>query len=128
MTAFRYAVLASTTALALAACGGTGAPEAGSSPPVSEKATDSAADTGADAGPATTGATTQAPGGTCVSEAYASLTEDQRLGQLLMVGFDTNAPLSAQEIRSAVFGRRKGAGAYAEAPVDACCGPASSLA
>lgn len=33
--------------------------------------------------------------------------------------FDKNAPLSAQEIRSAVFGRKKGAGAYAEAPVDA---------
>lgn len=95
MTAFRYAVLASTTALALAACGGTGAPETGSSPPASAKATDTATDTGADAGPATTAATTQAPGATCVSEAYGSLTEDQRLGQLLMVGFDTNAPLTA---------------------------------
>jgi len=33
--------------------------------------------------------------------------------------FDKNTPLTAQEIRSAVFARAKGARAYAEAPVDA---------
>lgn len=31
----------------------------------------------------------------CVDETMAALTEDQRLGQLLMIGFDTNAPLDA---------------------------------
>lgn len=33
--------------------------------------------------------------------------------------FDKNTPLTAQEIRSAVFGRAKGRQAYAEGPVDA---------
>jgi DivIVA domain-containing protein len=37
----------------------------------------------------------------------------------LVAYFDTNAPLTAQEVRSAVFTRRKGARAYAEGPVDA---------
>ncbi|MCG7287046.1 DivIVA domain-containing protein [Cellulomonas sp. ACRRI] len=37
----------------------------------------------------------------------------------LVAYFDTNASLSAQEVRSAVFARRKGARAYAEGPVDA---------
>ena len=31
----------------------------------------------------------------CVAETIASLSDDQRLGQLLMVGFDTNAPLES---------------------------------
>src|SRR6478609_952200 len=37
----------------------------------------------------------------------------------LVAYFDTNAPLTAQEVRAAVFARRKGARAYAEGPVDA---------
>ncbi|RMI12765.1 DivIVA domain-containing protein [Cellulomonas triticagri] len=37
----------------------------------------------------------------------------------LVAYFDTNTPLTAQEVRSAVFARKKGADAYAEAPVDA---------
>jgi DivIVA domain-containing protein len=37
----------------------------------------------------------------------------------LVAYFDSNAPLAAQDVRSAVFARKKGAGAYAEAPVDA---------
>lgn len=37
----------------------------------------------------------------------------------LVAYFDQNAPLTAQETRSAVFARKKGAGAYAEGPVDA---------
>lgn len=37
----------------------------------------------------------------------------------LIAYFDSNTPLTAQEVRSAVFARKKGARAYAEAPVDA---------
>jgi DivIVA domain-containing protein len=35
--------------------------------------------------------------------------------------FDHGRPLTAQEVRSATFGRRRGAAGYAEAPVDAFC-------
>lgn len=37
----------------------------------------------------------------------------------LIAYFDKNVPLTAQEVRSSVFARRKGAAAYAEGPVDA---------
>ena len=37
----------------------------------------------------------------------------------LVAYFDTNTPLTAQEVRSAVFRRAKGGRAYAEGPVDA---------
>jgi DivIVA domain-containing protein len=39
----------------------------------------------------------------------------------LVAYFDRGEPLTAQEIRSATFGRRHGAGGYAETPVDAFC-------
>ena len=91
MKAIRYATLASAAALTLSACGGSGAgPE---TPDAAEPVTSPST-------PATAGGpTTQAPEQTCVSEAYASLSQDQRLGQLLMIGFDTNAPLSALDER-----------------------------
>ncbi|HEY0215714.1 MAG TPA: DivIVA domain-containing protein [Cellulomonas sp.] len=37
----------------------------------------------------------------------------------LVAYFDQNVPLTAQEVRASVFTRKKGAGAYAEGPVDA---------
>lgn len=82
----RYAALASATALTLAACGGSGADSGATSP------TETAPTTAA--GPTSSAAPT-ATAQTCVSEAYESLSEDQRLGQLLMIGFDTNAPRTA---------------------------------
>jgi DivIVA domain-containing protein len=39
----------------------------------------------------------------------------------LVAYFDHGEALTAQEIRSATFGRRRGAGGYAEGPVDAFC-------
>jgi DivIVA domain-containing protein len=39
----------------------------------------------------------------------------------LVAYFDHGQPLTAQEIRSATFGRRRGAAGYAEGPVDAFC-------
>ena len=39
----------------------------------------------------------------------------------LVAYFDHGQPLTAQEIRSATFRRRRGAGGYAEVPVDAFC-------
>ncbi len=41
------------------------------------------------------------------------------LCERLVAYFDKGAPLTAQDIRSATFGRRRGRRAYAEAPVDA---------
>jgi beta-N-acetylhexosaminidase len=82
----RYAALASTTALAVTACGGSDLEPGASST------------TGTVAPTASTTAATPSPTATvqtCVDEAYGSLSEDQRLGQLLMVGFDTNAPRTA---------------------------------
>ncbi|GIG37845.1 DivIVA domain-containing protein [Cellulomonas pakistanensis] len=49
---------------------------------------------------------------------YDAAEVDALCGRLVAY-FDSNAPLTAQEVRSAVFARRKGAKAYAEAPVDA---------
>jgi beta-N-acetylhexosaminidase len=82
----RYAALASTTALAVTACGGSDLEPGASSTTGTVAPTPSA--TAATPSPT---ATVQ----TCVDEAYGSLSEDQRLGQLLMVGFDTNAPRTA---------------------------------
>jgi len=86
----RHAALASTTALALSACGGSGTGSGASGPTGTVGATPPAPAPATSATPTTT-ATAQ----TCVREAYESLSEDQRLGQLLMIGFDTNAPLTA---------------------------------
>lgn len=88
MTVIRYAALASATALTLSACGGTGADPAAPSP--TEPGGTTPATSTPSASPTPT-ATAQ----TCVSEAYEALSEDQRLGQLLMIGFDTNAPRTA---------------------------------
>jgi beta-N-acetylhexosaminidase len=88
VTVIRYAALASATALTLSACGGTGADPAAPSP--TEPGGTTPATSTPSAAPTPT-ATAQ----TCVGEAYEALSEDQRLGQLLMVGFDTNAPRTA---------------------------------
>jgi DivIVA domain-containing protein len=45
--------------------------------------------------------------------------EVDELCRRLVAYFDQNAPLTAQEIRSAVFAARKGSGAYDEVSVDA---------
>ena len=90
MKTLRHAALASTTALALSACGGSGTGSGASGPTGTVGATPPAPAPATSATPTTT-ATAQ----TCVREAYESLSEDQRLGQLLMIGFDTNAPLTA---------------------------------
>jgi len=39
----------------------------------------------------------------------------------LVAYFDHGEPLTAQDVRSATFGRRRGAAGYAEGPVDAFC-------
>ncbi|MCA1781516.1 MAG: glycoside hydrolase family 3 N-terminal domain-containing protein [Dermatophilaceae bacterium] len=91
MKTIRYAALASASALALSACGGAGADSAATSPTETADTTATTTD-----GPTASAETTQtATAQTCVSEAYEALSEDQRLGQLLMVGFDTNAPRTA---------------------------------
>jgi beta-N-acetylhexosaminidase len=83
----RLVTLACVTALGVTACGGSDVT--------------APAETGATAAPTTEPApttsepTTGAPEQTCVTRAYEELTEDQRLGQLLMIGFDTNAPLES---------------------------------
>ncbi|HEY0187423.1 MAG TPA: DivIVA domain-containing protein [Cellulomonas sp.] len=51
-------------------------------------------------------------------QGYDAADVDDLCGRLVAY-FDQNTPLAAQEVRSAVFTRKKGAGAYAEAPVDA---------
>ena len=82
----RAAALACLSALALTACGGSeGSDAAGGS---------TAAPT-TESTPTTAAPTTEAPEQSCVSTAYDALSEDQRLGQLLMIGFDTNAPLES---------------------------------
>lgn len=88
MKLVRYVVLAATTALAVSACGG--ADEAADE----AAATSTGAATSSAATP-TASATASATPQSCVSEAYDGLSEDQRLGQLLMIGFDTNAPTTA---------------------------------
>lgn len=51
-------------------------------------------------------------------QGYDAAEVDALCGRLVAY-FDQNAPLTAQEIRSAVFARKKGSGAYDEASVDA---------
>jgi beta-N-acetylhexosaminidase len=79
-------------ALVLAGCSGgsTGGPTTAAGTPTS--ATPSSA-TSAPA--STTPSPTQDAAAACVSTTYGALTPDQRLGQLLMVGFDANAPLGS---------------------------------
>lgn len=85
-TPARIAALACVTAFAVTACGG-------SDPTDPEAAGPTAAAT-TEATP-TSEPTTEAPEQTCVSSTYETLSEDQRLGQLIMIGFDTNAPLES---------------------------------
>jgi beta-N-acetylhexosaminidase len=89
-TPARALALGCVAALALTACGGSGA-DTGTAADVPETPATAEPTTP----PATTEPTTEATPQTCVSEAYESLSEDQRLGQLLMIGFDTNAGQSA---------------------------------
>lgn len=79
-------MLAAAALLTLTACGGAGdsaAPEAGASSPT------------AAVSETTPEATHTEPVESCVDQTFAALSADERLGQLLMIGFDTNAPLSA---------------------------------
>ena len=86
---------ATTTALlALALAGCSGAPSgSGTSPaassPASSSATSSATPSTASASPG------QDAAAACVSSTVEAMTPEQRLGQLFMVGFDTNAPLGS---------------------------------
>lgn len=82
----RVAALACLSALALTACGGSD---------TSDTAAGSTAAPTTESTPTTAEPTTEAPEQSCVSTAYDALSEDQRLGQLLMIGFDTNAPLES---------------------------------
>ncbi|HET9021547.1 MAG TPA: glycoside hydrolase family 3 N-terminal domain-containing protein [Ornithinibacter sp.] len=75
-------------ALTLAGCSGsTPGPGVSSSPATS------ASSTAATASPSAT--STEDPAAACVRATFESLSDDQRVGQLLMVGFDTGAPLDA---------------------------------
>lgn len=79
------AALATALATSLAACAGaTPGPGPSASPGTTWTRTPAAE------GTPTTSATR--PPASCAAQAYASLTPAQRLGQLLMVGLDTNAP------------------------------------
>ena len=82
------AVAAASTSLALVLVGcSPGTPDAGSDSPASTSATP----TTASASPTPT----VTPTPTCVESTLESLTEDQRIGQLVMVAFDTAAPEDA---------------------------------
>lgn len=83
----RYAALACLGALTLAACGGAG--EQQTTPEVSGPTAEATHTRSASAAP-----TTEAPQ-SCVDVVAADLSPEQRLGQLLMIGFDTNAAQSA---------------------------------
>ncbi|MGA8045983.1 MAG: glycoside hydrolase family 3 N-terminal domain-containing protein, partial [Dermatophilaceae bacterium] len=85
-TPSRIAALACVTAIAVTACGGSDATDPEEAGPSAVATTEA---------PPTTEATTEAPEQTCVTTTYEALSEDQRLGQLLMIGFDTNAPLDS---------------------------------
>lgn len=90
MTHPRYAALACLCAFTVAACGAGGTeptPEVSGSP---TEATHTAS-----AGSSSAVPTTEATGASCVDSVAADLSPQQRLGQLLMIGFDTNAPQSA---------------------------------
>lgn len=83
----RYAALASLCALTLAACGGAGEEQ----PPAPEASESTAGATHTESSSSVPSEpTTAAP--SCVDSVAANLTPQQRLGQLLMIGFDTNAP------------------------------------
>jgi len=87
VTPRRYAALASIGLLTLAACGGGGAdtpqvPTGTSPEPTATESTPAPTHTGS--GPAEST-------DTCVEETFAALSANQRLGQLLMIGLDTNA-------------------------------------
>lgn len=77
--------------LAVAGCSGGAAPGAQDASADAVSPT-SAAPTSASASPTPS---PQDPSAACVSQTLEGLTEEQRRGQLLMVGFDTNAPLDA---------------------------------
>ncbi|MDO5502877.1 MAG: glycoside hydrolase family 3 N-terminal domain-containing protein [Actinomycetia bacterium] len=117
MTPIRYATLPLALALTLSACGNgdpgpTAAPTgAATSDPPGSTATSTATSSATGAATEGTGPTpekthTDATAGTettdapsaaeeCVASTIGGLSEDQRLGQLLMIGFDTNAPLTS---------------------------------
>lgn len=83
----RRAALALTGALAVTLAGcSTGTPEAA---PTSATASSTSASPSASATPSPS----ETP--SCADTTYEAMTADQRLGQLLMVGFDTNASLDA---------------------------------
>lgn len=76
-------MLATAALLALTACAGSSTPDPGEQTPEVSETTPEATHTDA------------SPVESCVDEAFAALDADERLGQLLMIGFDTNAPLSS---------------------------------
>ncbi len=80
----RAALVLGGVLVAVAGCSG-GEPSASSSPPSGTSSTS--------ASPSPSASETTAP--TCAEQTFAALDEPQRLGQLLMVGFDTNAPLGS---------------------------------
>ncbi|MDO5500665.1 MAG: glycoside hydrolase family 3 N-terminal domain-containing protein [Propionibacteriaceae bacterium] len=101
----RNSVLAigAATLLTVAGCGGPDAPGGPKSPTPRSLTSAPSGSTTPPGGPQTSATS---PGGeathtetetatSCVAETLASLTDDQALGQLLMIGFDTNAPLES---------------------------------
>lgn len=90
MTVRRYAALACLCALTVAGCGGGSDPEP--TPEASGPATEA---THTESAEATASATPSEPPQSCVDTVAASLAPEQRLGQLLMIGFDTNAGQTA---------------------------------
>ena len=92
LTTRRLAVTSATAVVALALAGCAGDPAGTRTTAASPSpATSSASPT--TASPSPTGTTDAASA--CVSSTLESLTPEQRLGQLLMVGFDTNASLGS---------------------------------
>ena len=85
----------SATLLALVVAGCSAAPEGAttSSPDAGTASATSPAPTTSSAPPSTSAAAD--PAAACVAATVDRLSERQRLGQLLMVGFDTNAPLGS---------------------------------
>ncbi len=81
---------AGTLAVVLAGCSGAPSPVASGSPAASAVAPTASASPSPSAS-----ATASASPAACVSSTYDALSEEQRLGQLLMVGFDTNAALGS---------------------------------
>ena len=88
----RRLVVATSALVALALAGCSGGPQ----PAATGPATTGTPPTGTASGTSSAGATPSTsadPAAACVASTLDSLSEDQRLGQLLMVGFDANAPL-----------------------------------